>query len=138
MWAQLASEYEYAAEFLKAEDAYNKSLHLLKTAPSAQAEYAGTLESLATLYLLYGHVDEAESVRKQALAVHKKLGDRFNIGLSQIHLANIAIARRQFKKAERLSLRGMEEDGVFLQPSQGRDTFWIDYSHVCTLLARAL
>src|SRR5438876_667001 len=58
LWAQLASEYQYAAEFLKAEDAYNKSLHLLKTAPSAKAEYAGTLESLATLYLLYGHVDE--------------------------------------------------------------------------------
>jgi ATP/maltotriose-dependent transcriptional regulator MalT len=109
LWAQLASEYQYAAEFLKAEDAYNKSLHLLKTAPSAKTEYAGTLESLATLYLLYGHVDEAESVRKQALAVHKKLGNRFDIGLSQIHLANVAIARRQFKKAERLSLRGMEE-----------------------------
>ena len=109
LWAQLASEYQYAAEFLKAEDAYNKSLHLLKTAPSAKAEYAGTLESLATLYLLYGHVDEAESVRKQALAVHKKLGNRFDIGLSQIHLANVAIARGQFKKAERLSLRGMEE-----------------------------
>jgi MalT-like TPR region len=109
LWAVLGSEYQYAAEFLKAEDAYNKSLHLLKTAPLAQAEYAGTLESLATLYLLYGHVDEAESVRKQALAVHKKLGDRFNIGLSQIHLADIAIARRQFKKAERLSLRGMKE-----------------------------
>jgi hypothetical protein len=109
LWAQLASEYQYVAEFLKAEDAYNKSLHLLKTAPSAKAEYAGTLESLATLYLLYGHIDEAERVRKQALAVHKKMGNRFDIGLSQIHLANVAIARRQFKKAERLSLRGMEE-----------------------------
>jgi hypothetical protein len=109
LWAQLASEYQYVAEFLKAEDAYNKSLHLLKTAPSAKAEYAGALESLATLYLLYGHIDEAERVRKQALAVHKKLGNRFDIGLSQIHLANVAIARRQFKKAERLSLRGMEE-----------------------------
>ncbi len=109
LWAQLASEYQYVAEFLKAEDAYNKSLHLLKTVPSAKAEYAGTLESLATLYLLYGHIDEAERVRKQALAVHKKLGNRFDIGLSQIHLANVAIARRQFKKAERLSLRGMEE-----------------------------
>ncbi len=51
LWAQLASEYQYTAAFLKAEDAYNKSLHLLKTAPTAKAEYAGTLESLATLYL---------------------------------------------------------------------------------------
>jgi tetratricopeptide (TPR) repeat protein len=109
LWAQLASEYQYAAEFLKAEDAYNKSLHLLKTAPAAKADYAATLESLATLYLLYDRVDEAERVRKQALAVLEKLGNASDIGLSQIHLANVAIARRQFKKAERLSLQGMEE-----------------------------
>jgi hypothetical protein len=109
LWAQLASEYQYAAEFLKAEDAYNKSLHLLKTVPAARAEYAATLESLATLYLVYGHVDEAESVRKQALAVQERLGNSADIGRSQIHLANVAIARRQFKKAERLSLRGIEE-----------------------------
>lgn len=109
LWAQLASEYQYAAEFLKAEDAYNRSLHLLKSAPAAKAEYAATLESLATLYLLYKRVDEAESVRKQALAVREKLGNSSDIGLSQIHLANVAIARRQFKKAERLSLQGMEE-----------------------------
>jgi tetratricopeptide (TPR) repeat protein len=109
LWGKLASEYQYAAEFLKAEDAYNKSLHLLKAAPTAKAEYAATLESLSTLYLLYSRVDEAESVRKQALAVREKLGNSVDIGRSRIHLANVAIARRQFKKAERLSLRGMEE-----------------------------
>jgi tetratricopeptide (TPR) repeat protein len=109
LWAQVASDYQYSAEFLKAEDAYNKSLHLLKTAPAAKEEYAATLESLSTLYLLYGRVDEAESVRKQALAVREKLGNRFEVGRSRIHLANVAIARRQFKKAERLSLQGMEE-----------------------------
>lgn len=109
LWAQLASEYQYAAEFLKAEDAYNKALHLLKTVPSDRAEYAATLESLGTLYLLYGRVDESERVRKQALAVREKLGNQSEIGLSEIHLANVAIARRQFKKAERLSLRGMQD-----------------------------
>ncbi len=138
LWAQLASEYQYAAEFLKAEDAYNKSLHLLKTAPAARAEYAATLESLATLYLVYGRVDEAESVRKQAIAVQQKLGDSADIGRSQIHLANVAIARRQFKKAERLSLQGIEEMEVFLQPTQGGNTFWTDYGCVCALPARAL
>ena len=109
LWAQLASEYHFAAEFLKAEDAYNQSLHLLKTAPSARAEYAATLESLAALYLVYGRVDDAESVRKQALAVREKLGNPSDIGLSQVHLADIAIARHQLKKAEGLALRGMEE-----------------------------
>src|SRR5258708_2828526 len=109
LWAQLASEYQYAAEFLKAEDAYNKSLHLLKTAPSARADYAATLESLAALDLLYGRVDDAESVWKQALAVREKLGNPAGIGLSRVHLADVAFARHQFKKAERLALQGMEE-----------------------------
>jgi cytochrome c-type biogenesis protein CcmH/NrfG len=49
LWARLASQYHYAAEFSKAEDAYYKSLHLLKNAPTARAEYAATLENLAAL-----------------------------------------------------------------------------------------
>ncbi len=108
LWTQLGLEYQYAADFLKAEDAYNKSLHLLKTAPTARAEYATTLECLEALYLIYGRLDDAESIGKQALAVRKKLGNLSDTGLSQIHLANIAIARRQYKKAERIALRGME------------------------------
>jgi ATP/maltotriose-dependent transcriptional regulator MalT len=109
LWTQVALEYQNAADFLKAEDAYSKSLHLLKTAPSARAEYATTLECLEALYLIYGRLDDAESVGKQALAVRKKLGNPSGTGLSQMHLANIAIARHQYKKAERMALRGMEE-----------------------------
>jgi tetratricopeptide (TPR) repeat protein len=109
LWAHLASEYHYAAEFSKAEDAYYKSLHLLKNAPTARAEYAATLESLAALYLIYGQVDDAERGRKQALAIREQLGDPSDIGLSHVHLADVAMMRHDFKKAERLALRGMEE-----------------------------
>jgi hypothetical protein len=41
--------------------------------------------------------------------VREKLGNRSGIGLEQIHLANIAMERNQFKKAERAALLGMEE-----------------------------
>ena len=109
LWMQLAAEYHYAADFLKAEDAYNKTLHLLKNIPAARAEYANTLEDLAALYLNYSRVDDAEKVRKQAFAVQKKLGNRSDIGLSEVHLADIAYARHQYKKAEELALRGMNE-----------------------------
>ena len=68
LWTQVALEYQNAADFLKAEDAYNKSLHLLKTAPSARAEYATTLECLAALYLIYGHVDVADGCWHQRAA----------------------------------------------------------------------
>ena len=109
LWAQLAAEYHHATEFPQAEDAYNRSLHLLKTAPGAGEEYATTLDNLASLYLIYGRVDDAESARKQALAVRQKLGNISGIGVSHIHLADIALARHQFKKAEKLALQGMEE-----------------------------
>ncbi len=109
LWMQLALEYQYAADFPKSEDAYDKALNLLKNAPGAREEYAATLESLATLYLIYGKVDDAESLRKQAIAVRQKLGNAYAIGFNQIHLANIALARHQFKKAEQLAARGMEE-----------------------------
>lgn len=48
--------------------------------------------------------------------MREKLGNSSDIGLSQIHLANVAIARRQFKKAERLSLQGMEAIESFSNP----------------------
>jgi tetratricopeptide (TPR) repeat protein len=109
LWAGLGAEYQHATEFSQAEAAYNRSLHLLKTAPAAGEEYAATLDNLAALYLIYGRVDDAESARKQALMVRQKLGDISGIGVSHIHLADIALARHQFKQAEKLALRGMEE-----------------------------
>ncbi len=108
LWAQLALDYEAATEFPKAEDAYNRSLQLLKNEPSAQAEYASTLDSLASLYMIYGRLDDAESARKHALAARRKMGNTSEVGLSQIHLADIALAQHRFKKAERLALQGMQ------------------------------
>jgi tetratricopeptide (TPR) repeat protein len=109
LWAHLALEYHSMADFLKAEDAYNHSLHLLKNAPYARPVYAATLDDLAVLYLIYGRIDEAESVRKQALAEREKLGDPSDIGLGEVHLADIAFARRQFRKAEQLAARGIKD-----------------------------
>src|ERR1700744_3884887 len=71
MWAKVALEYQTIAMFQKAEDAYNRSLHLLKADP---AEYASTLDNLAVLYLSYDRVEDAESTEKQALMERKKSG----------------------------------------------------------------
>jgi tetratricopeptide (TPR) repeat protein len=109
MWAHLASEYHGSADFLKAEDAYNRSLHLLKDVPNSRPLYATTLDNLASLYLIYGRVDEAEGIRKQALAIRKKLGNPADVGASEVHVADIAIARRQYKKAEQFALLGLKD-----------------------------
>jgi tetratricopeptide (TPR) repeat protein len=108
LWEQLALEYHAATEFLKAEDAYLRALHLLKTTPSARADYASTLDNLSSLYLIYGRLDDAESARKQAIKVRQKLGTPAENGESEVHLADLAVVRHQFKKAERLSLQGLK------------------------------
>jgi tetratricopeptide (TPR) repeat protein len=108
LWGQLALEYQGLASFAKAEEAYNRSLHLLKTTPSAMAEYASTLDNLSTLYMIYNRVDDAEIASKQALAARQKLGKLSDIGLSQVHLADIALVRHQFKKSGQLAQRGIQ------------------------------
>ena len=107
LWKHLALNYHAASEFPKAEDAYNRALHMLKTAPSARAEYASTLDDLASLYLTYGRLEDAESAMKQALKVRVKLDSPTDRAVSEVHLADIALVRRQFKKAEVLAQRGL-------------------------------
>lgn len=108
LWAQLALDYHLGAEFLKAEDAYLRALRLLKSEPSARAEYAYVLDNLSSLYLIYGRLDDAESVRKQAIKVRQKLGNPAACAESEVHLADIMMRRRQYKKAERLALKGLQ------------------------------
>jgi tetratricopeptide (TPR) repeat protein len=108
LWAELALEYHAAAEFSNAEDAYNRALHLLKTDPSARADYATALDDLAALYLTYNRLADAESARKQALAVRRKLGNPVETAVSQIHLADIEVVHHQFKKAERTAEQGLK------------------------------
>jgi tetratricopeptide (TPR) repeat protein len=108
LWEQLAFQYEIGTEFVKAEDAYVRAVHLLKTVPSARAEYASTLDNLSSLYIIYGHLDDAESARKQAIKMRQKLGNPAETGQSEVHLADIALMRHQYKTAERLALRGLQ------------------------------
>jgi len=116
LWEQLASQYEIGTDFLKAEDAYLRALHLLKTVPSARTEYAFTLDNLSSLYIIYRRLDDAESARKQAIKVRQKLGNPAETGQSEVHLADIALMRRQYNKAERLALQALQMMESSLNP----------------------
>jgi tetratricopeptide (TPR) repeat protein len=106
-WEQLASQYEIGTDFLKAEDAYLRALHLLKSAPTARTEYAFTLDNLSSLYMIYRRLDDAESARKQAIKVRQKIGNPAETGQSEVHLADIALMRHQYDRAERLALQAL-------------------------------
>jgi cytochrome c-type biogenesis protein CcmH/NrfG len=53
LWGRLASDYAAQADFARAEDAYFRSLRLLRNAPEAQKNYATLLDNLGFLYLAY-------------------------------------------------------------------------------------
>jgi tetratricopeptide (TPR) repeat protein len=118
LWVQLALDYHLGAEFLKAEDAYWRALRLLKNEPSAREEYAYILDNLSSLYLIYGRLDDAESVRKQAIKVRQKLGNPAACAESEVHLADIMMRRREYKKAEQLALKGLQTMESSSKPPQ--------------------
>jgi tetratricopeptide (TPR) repeat protein len=100
LWAHLAADYRDGGNFSQSEDAYNRSLQLLKTAPEAMANYATTLDNLGALYLTYARTDDARNCMQKALAIRQQLGDHTNIAVSLQHLADLDVARRKFKDAE--------------------------------------
>jgi tetratricopeptide (TPR) repeat protein len=108
LWLQLAFAYWDATQFPKAEDAFDKSLRLLKGVPSERKQYAEILDDLASLYLSYGRQEDAESTATAALKVRQELGNPLGIAMSQIRLADIALTRHEFKKAERLAQPAMQ------------------------------
>jgi tetratricopeptide (TPR) repeat protein len=95
LWSRLASDYAAQADFARAEDAYFRALHLLRSAPEAQNDYATLLDNLGVLYLAHD--------RKRSFAERRKQGDIVVLGISQVHLAQFALADHKFTQAENLA-----------------------------------
>ena len=108
LWATLASSYHDAADGEKALAAYERALQLLRKDSADRANYATVLDNLGALYLEYGRVAESESVRKHALAIRKEIGDPLDVARSEEHMAEIALARHQYKDAEKGSRAAVE------------------------------
>lgn len=100
LWAQLALDYREASDFSRSEDAYHRSIQLLKDSPASRADYATVLANLGSLYFIYDRLEEASLPTKHALAIRQELGDEINIALSRQHLADLDLARHKFKEAE--------------------------------------
>jgi tetratricopeptide (TPR) repeat protein len=100
LWAQLASDYVQLADLVRAEDAYFHAIHLLENAPDSRANYATVLDNMGVLYLAYNRKNEAKVYLHRALTMRKALGDSMRLGVSQVHLAQVALADHKFKEAE--------------------------------------
>jgi tetratricopeptide (TPR) repeat protein len=108
LWATLASSYHDAADGEKALAAYEHALQLLRRDSADRANYATALDNLGALYLEYGRVAEAESVRKHALTIRKEIGDPLDVARSEEHIAEIALVKHRYKGAEKESRAAFE------------------------------
>jgi hypothetical protein len=109
LWGRLASDYAERADFLRAEDAYLRSLHLLADVPEAKKNYSTLLDNLGVFYLAYDRWADAEPYLKRGFAERKKQGDVMALGVSQVHLAQLALAHHKFKQAENLAADAQEK-----------------------------
>lgn len=101
LWTRLASDYERAGEFAKGEAAYNRALELLDKAPNAILEYATALDNLGLLYLVNGNFDAAEKCRMHSYAIREKSGDGLEIARGKWMLAEVDVARKRYKDAQK-------------------------------------
>ena len=76
---------------------------MLKDSPEGPAHelYAIMLDRLGGLYLAYNRVDDGAEYLKKSMAVRAAMGDRKALGVSQMHLAEVELARSRRKDAEK-------------------------------------
>jgi tetratricopeptide (TPR) repeat protein len=101
LWEQLGRDHEEAGEFAKSEEAYNHALALLQNLPGATLEYAATLDNMGSLYLTEGNFDGAQKCRERAYSVRLQTGDGLAIARGKWMLAEVDIARKRFKDAQK-------------------------------------
>lgn len=98
-WERIALDYESAADFFNAEKAFDRSLQLLGSDADNSIRRAQVLDALGYLYLVYGRLDDARSVRSQALNLLNRSADPLQIARARSHLAEIDLVSKQYRDA---------------------------------------
>jgi tetratricopeptide (TPR) repeat protein len=107
-WNVLGSSYLDLEMYDKAERAYQQSIQILRDIPSAQAQYASSIDSLATLEDSLGHKDQAKTLCEKARHIYEGLGDSAGVAIASTNLAVIAYGKKDFKAARRALKRASE------------------------------
>jgi len=131
-WLRLANRYLDQLEFPEAEDAFARSLRLLRGA-GTQAEVADALDGMGSLDLDTGRLSEARECNKKALAIYEGLGDRVRAGKIHETIALAWLLDRRYREAEAESAAGLTELQQVADPDAGEMVAaYLTHSHaVC-------
>ena len=108
-WNVLGSAYLDLERYDEAKQAYQHAMEKLRPIPSAQAQYAATVDSLARLEDSLGQKDLAKALGHRARHIYEELGDSAGVAVTSTNLAVIAYGQRDFKTARRALQRAIEE-----------------------------
>jgi tetratricopeptide (TPR) repeat protein len=107
LWLQLANQYQNRFELSQAEDAFSRSLPLLRS-PATQAALADALEGLGLLYSETGRAPESETCLRKSLAIFETLGYQHRIAGLHETLAMSLVFVHRFREGEAESSRAIE------------------------------
>ena len=107
LWLRLGTDYGEERDIALSEEAYMRSLKLLRRSP-VQRHYAEALNELGSLYLILDRWKESESYQKKALAIFERIEDE--TGEAQVHtsLAVALVHEHRFGEAEDEAARALE------------------------------
>jgi tetratricopeptide (TPR) repeat protein len=105
VYASLGNCYLDLAMYLKAEDAMQHAIALMRRGP--QSVLADEIGQLAVLHVAMGDFKQAEEGQREALAIREQIGDPVGLALSWNDLASLYVRERQFSKALDYAQRAM-------------------------------
>jgi tetratricopeptide (TPR) repeat protein len=105
VYSSLGNCYFDVAMYLKAEDAMNHAIALMRRGP--QPVLADEIGQLAVLHLVMGDLKQAEKGQMEALALREQIGDPVGRALSWNDLARLYVRERQYSEALDYAQRAM-------------------------------
>lgn len=108
LWLQLANRYQDLLEFPQAEDAFVRSVRLLRT-PATQAEYADALHGMGSLCFATGRLNDAGEYLQRSLDIYQALGDTLHTAALHETLGLIQLTGRHYREAEAESAESLSE-----------------------------
>jgi tetratricopeptide (TPR) repeat protein len=107
LWLQMAYDYRGEGDMQRSEKAYARALRLLRRPDSLG--YGAALDGLGSLYVVTGRLQEAERLRREALAVYQSLHDEADEAKIHISLGINLLHLHRFKEAEREASVGVRQ-----------------------------
>jgi tetratricopeptide (TPR) repeat protein len=105
VYTSLGNCYVEVAMYLKAEDAMNHAIALLRH--GSQTGLADEISQLAVVHISTGDLKQAEKDQMEALHIREQIGDSVGIAISWNDVASLYIRERQFSKALDYAQRAM-------------------------------